>query len=128
MSDLPIIQKAYDLVKWYVPILNRLPRSHKFLLGDRMITGLYNLLENLIQARYEHHKLSRLESLNSHLDVLRYQTRLLLEFELISDRRYEYVSQLINSIGNDLGGWIKQQKQQGQGKPRPRVQKTLVTS
>jgi hypothetical protein len=25
VTDLPVIQKAYDLVKWYVPILNRLP-------------------------------------------------------------------------------------------------------
>jgi RNA-directed DNA polymerase len=28
MEDLPIIQKTYDLIKWYVPILNRLPRDH----------------------------------------------------------------------------------------------------
>jgi hypothetical protein len=38
MSDLPVIQKTYDLIKWYVPILNRLPRHHKFTLGDRAIT------------------------------------------------------------------------------------------
>jgi hypothetical protein len=25
MQNLPIIQKTYDLIKWYVPILNRLP-------------------------------------------------------------------------------------------------------
>ena len=31
MSELPVIQKTYDLIKWYVPILNRLPRDHKFL-------------------------------------------------------------------------------------------------
>jgi hypothetical protein len=42
-SDLPIIQKTYDLIKWYIPILNRLPRDHKFMLGDRMINELYNL-------------------------------------------------------------------------------------
>ena len=24
-SELPIVQKIYDLIKWYVPILNRLP-------------------------------------------------------------------------------------------------------
>jgi hypothetical protein len=28
MPDLPIIQKTYDLIRWYVPILNRLPRDH----------------------------------------------------------------------------------------------------
>ena len=44
MSDLPIIQKTYDLIKWYIPILNRLPRDHKFMLGERMITGLYDFL------------------------------------------------------------------------------------
>lgn len=110
MTDLPIIQKTYDLIKWYVPILNRLPRNHKFLLGDRITSGLYDLLENLIQARYEHEKLRRLESLNSKLDILRHQTRLLLDFELMAEQRYEYVSGLINGIGNDLGSWIKQQK------------------
>jgi len=30
MDELPIIQKTYDLIKWYVPILNRLPRDHKY--------------------------------------------------------------------------------------------------
>jgi hypothetical protein len=27
-QELPIIQKTYDLILWYVPILNRLPRDH----------------------------------------------------------------------------------------------------
>ncbi|MFM7528006.1 MAG: diversity-generating retroelement protein Avd, partial [Nodosilinea sp.] len=120
MAELPIIQKTYDLIKWYVPILNRLPRNHKFLLGDRITSGLYDLLENLIQARYEQDKLSRLQSLNSKLDILRHQTRLLLDFELVADRRYEYISNLLNSIGADLGGWIKQQqRQQALVEPKP---------
>jgi hypothetical protein len=50
-ADLPIIQKTYDLIKWYVPILNGLPREHRFQLGDRMVEGLYELLESLILAR-----------------------------------------------------------------------------
>jgi hypothetical protein len=51
MQELPIIQKTYDLIKWYIPILNRLPRDHRFALGDRMTKKLYDLLEGLIQAR-----------------------------------------------------------------------------
>jgi hypothetical protein len=110
MDELPIIQKTFDLIQWYVPILNRLPRQHKFALGDRMVTGLYNLLESLIIARYAKEKLSQLELLNGKLDILRYQTRLLLNFELISAKRYEYAGQLLHEIGTDLGGWIKQQR------------------
>jgi hypothetical protein len=44
-----------------------------------MITGLYEFLDNLIIARYARKKLTILESLNSKLDILRYQTRLLLD-------------------------------------------------
>lgn len=111
MSDLPIIQKTYDLIKWYVPHLNKLPRDHKFNLGDRIISGLYDMLEGLILARYAKDKLSLLESLNAKLDVIRHQTRLLLDFGLMDKRRYEFVSKGFHEIGSELGGWIKQQKQ-----------------
>lgn len=110
MQDLPVIQRTYDLIKWYVPILNRLPRDHRFLLGERIITGLYDLLEGLIQARYAKEKLTQLEALNIKLDILRHQTRLLLDFNLIKTERYEYAGQQINAIGTELGGWIKQQR------------------
>ncbi len=109
MEELPIIQKTYDLIKWYVPILNRLPKAHRFALGDRMINGLYNLLEGLLIARYNKEKLTQLESLKSQLDILRYQTRLLFDFQLMAVHRYEYAGKLINEIGGDLGSWIKQQ-------------------
>jgi hypothetical protein len=110
MHDLPIIQKTYDLIKWYVPILNQLPRDHRFALGDRIIGGLYDLLEGLIQARYSSQKLPQLQTLNTRLDILRHQTRLLLDFSLINAQRYEYAGSLLNGIGTDLGSWIKQQR------------------
>ncbi len=110
MSDLPIIQKTYDLIKWYVPILERLPQRHRFILGERISNGLYDILEGLITARYAKQKLSQLERLNTKLEILRHQTRLLLDFELIAVHRYEFASKAINAIGTDLGGWIKQQR------------------
>jgi hypothetical protein len=110
--DLPVIQKAYDLVKWYIPILNRLPRDHRFTLGERIINGLYELLEGLIMARYSRNKLELLEQLNTRLDLLRHQTRLLLDFELLQTERYEYIGKRLNEIGVELGGWIKQQRRQ----------------
>jgi hypothetical protein len=33
----------------------------------------------------------------------------LLDFELIAIQRYEYAGKQLNSIGTELGGWIKQQ-------------------
>ena len=110
MQDLSVVQKTYDLIKWYVPILNRLPRDHKFLLVNLIIKELYNLLDQLITAQYAKNKLSYLEPLNGRLQVMRYQTRLLFDFGLVSQKRYQYASQLINEIGRELGGWIKSQQ------------------
>lgn len=108
MPELSIIQKTYDLIKWYIPILNRLPKQHKFHLGDRTITTLYSILEGLIEAQYSKQKQTKLEDINISLDILRYQTRLLFDFTQLSIERYEYVSKLITEIGCELGGWLKQ--------------------
>lgn len=110
-EELPIIQKTYDLIKWMVPILENLPRTHRFTLGNRMIEELYDLLESLISARYaKAGRLTALQGLNTRLQVLRYQCRLLMDFELVSLKRYEYMHRQINEIGQDLGGWIRQQQ------------------
>lgn len=108
--DLSILQKAYDLTLWYVPILNKWPRDHKFLLGDRIGAGLYDLLEELVICRYEKEKLDRLQRLNGRLDLLRTQTRLALDFKLMDAKRYEHAARLLEGVGLELGGWIKQQK------------------
>jgi hypothetical protein len=109
MTELPIIQKTYDFIKWYIPHLNKLPREHKFALGDRMIKGLYGILEELIRVRFAKTKAEQLQSINTELDVLRYQTRLLFDFNLLPVKQYEFASKALNDIGTDLGGWVKQQ-------------------
>jgi hypothetical protein len=109
-TELPIVQKTYDLIKWYVPILNRVSRDHKFGLGDRMVTILYDLLEGLVEARYSRNKLALLEPLSGKLDILQYQTRLMLDFDLMDLKRYEYASGLIDELGKQLTGWLNQQQ------------------
>ncbi|MGK7875967.1 MAG: diversity-generating retroelement protein Avd [Xenococcaceae cyanobacterium] len=110
MKELSIIQKTYDLIKYYVPIIENFPKVHKFTIGDRIINQLYELLEGLIQAKYAKRKLDQLIGLNVQLDILRHQTRLLLDFQLISVKRYEYVIKKIDEIGKEIGGWIKKQR------------------
>ena len=109
-KEWPIIQQTYDLIKWYVPVLNSLPRDHHFILGDRIIRLLYETLEQLIAARYSREKLPLLEKANLNLELMRYQTRLLRDFRLMDYRRYGHVSGMINNIGRALGGWVYQQR------------------
>lgn len=92
-NELPVVQRTYDLVLWYVPILNKLPRDHRFNLGDRLISNLYDLLEGLIATRYgRDNKITALERLNLKLELLRYQTRLLADLGLVSADRREFAN------------------------------------
>ena len=111
MKELSIIQKTYDLIKYYVPIVEKFTKVHKFTIGDRIINQLYDLLEGLIKSKYTRKKLNHLINLNVQLDILRHQTKLVLDFRLIPLKRYEYISKHIDEIGIELGGWINKQRE-----------------
>ena len=68
-GELPIIEACLDLIRWFVPLLQRLPRQHRFGLGDRLTGHLYHLLEQLVLARYARAKL-HLETLDHRLAAL----------------------------------------------------------
>ena len=110
IKDLSVIQKTYDLIVWYIPIIERSPRTHRFTVGDRIVNNLYELLEGLIEARYTQNKREKLQAMSIKLDVLRHQAQLLLDFALIDHKQYQYVNKLMNEVGIELGGWIKQQE------------------
>ena len=109
-GELPILQATTDLIKWFVPLLNRLPRDQKFALGDRIISNLYSVLEALVAARWSRDKLPLLEPAAARLDLLRIQTRLLHDFQLIDTRRYEHASRLLEAVARQLSGWLQQQQ------------------
>jgi hypothetical protein len=51
-QELTVITKTYDLVLWSCNHTNRFPRNHRFVLGERIERGLYELLDTLIEAKY----------------------------------------------------------------------------
>jgi|GEM_PF-3167993 hypothetical protein len=52
MKELSVIQKSYDCIKWYVPIIERLPKIHRFTLGDRIINQLYKGLPEIKLSQF----------------------------------------------------------------------------
>jgi hypothetical protein len=108
-AELPIQEAALDLVRWFIPILHRLPRLHRHGLGDRLIANLYELLEQLALARYSRQKRAILEPLAGRMHLIQLQIRLLHDFGLIDMRRYEHASRLLASIGRQHTGWLASQ-------------------
>jgi hypothetical protein len=109
MAQETIISKAYELLKVSLPIVEKIPRSHKFTLGDRLETHLMDLLELLIEAFYvpRSQKLPILHRGNILLEKIRYLIRLAHDLHFLRNAQYEELSTRLLEIGRMTGGWIK---------------------
>ena len=75
-EELPIIRAFYDFVLWLNPKIAKFPRDQRFVLGERMERQLYEVLENLIRAKYTRSRRAILDQVNLDLEILRFQIRL----------------------------------------------------
>ena len=106
-GELVVIQKLYDYLVWVSPIINRLPRDKKFTIGDRLLNKLYDVLEDLIKAKYRSRKkLELLRQANVGLEIVRFYQRLILSDNLWDRKRYQFASKSVNEIGILLGKWV----------------------
>ena len=112
-DDLLVLDRTYELVKWFMGHLAKFPRSHRYGLGDRIERRLFDILENLILARYSADNVRReaLTRTNIDLEVLRILSRLANELVFLPHKSHEYAVRELNEIGKMVGGWLKQQRQ-----------------
>ena len=111
MQNTPqIITKVYDFLNYLIPQTAKFPRSHRYQLGERLQSAGFDVLELLLEACYSQNKIPLLTKTNVKLEKIRYFVRLSKDLKLISLHRYEVISQKVNDIGVQLGGWIKQQR------------------
>src|SRR3954463_14676800 len=94
-TELLVISKTYDLVKWSCEHTSRFPRNHRFALGERMELRLYTLLETLIEARYTRDRRDLLRRANLSLEVLRFQMRLAKYLQCLRVNSYEFASKAL---------------------------------
>lgn len=106
-EELVIIAKTYDLILWSCNHTCRFPRNHRHVLGERIERTLYELLETLIQAKYQRERTALLNAANLKLEILRFQMRLSKDLACLKIGSYEFVSRAIDEIGRMVGGWAR---------------------
>jgi len=114
-EEMLVIARTYDLILWSLPQIAKMPRLHRFTLGERIEILLFEILEGLIEAKYSREKMLRLERVNIQLEKLRFLVRICKDFRYLNLKRYEYFAGKINEVGRLVGGWLHQQKGTGQG-------------
>lgn len=106
-----IVAKMYDFLLYLLPQVAKFPKSERYLLGERVEHLSFDVLEILLEASLSKEKAGQLAKANVKLEQARHYVRLSKDLKLIDFHRYEVISKMLNEIGIQLGGWIKQQKQ-----------------
>lgn len=105
--ELAVITRTYDLVLWSCHHIARFPRSYRFTLGERLERRLYDVLENLLEAKYSRERAALLRRVNLDRELLRFQFRLARELKCLALDSYGYAARTVNEVGQMVGGWLK---------------------
>ncbi|MBI2597500.1 diversity-generating retroelement protein Avd [Candidatus Daviesbacteria bacterium] len=113
MADqLIIYQKFYDLVVWLFPVINRIPKSHRMVVGKHLEELCISILLLLIKANKSRgqERAVMQQNISDELDCLRILTRLTKDLRLMSVKQYTLASEKLNEIGRIMTGWVKCQE------------------
>ena len=110
MEELTIYQKQYDLILYAFPIINRFPKTQKFVLGQQIQNYLFDTAGLIVQANKQRgNRLSILAQMDIKIEQFRLLIRLAKDLRLLSVPQYGALAERSNEIGRLLGGWIKSQ-------------------
>ncbi len=108
-DEYPLFVQWYKTLNWIMDCVERLPKSVRFSLAERIMTLALSILELIIEAIYvKETRLQQLKQINLNLEKLRILFRLCFERQYLSIKQYEFISTHLNDAGKMTGGWIKQ--------------------
>ena len=109
LERLFIFQKTYDLLLWLYPVINRIPKSHRLVLGrnlEELAISLLLLIIKANKARGNTRTALQLK-ISDDLDCLRILIRLTKDLRFMSIKQYAMGAEKINEVGRMLSAWMK---------------------
>lgn len=107
LDDLKLYKESYDFFLWLWPLINKFPKSEKYVLGEKIKLCFIIFFENIIAYNYNFERQESLKKANIELEKLRLFIRLAKDLNLINFNKYEIASRKLNEIGKLLGGLLK---------------------
>ena len=109
VEKLVLFQKSYDFLLWLYPLVSRLPKHHRAVLGRQIEELGLSILLHILSANIARGiKRKAIQLLISEeLDKLRILIRLTKDLRFISIKQYIYAAEKVNEIGKILSGWMQ---------------------
>ncbi len=107
VKNINALTKTYNLILWIIPVLEKYPRTQRYLIADKIENALLHILELLITAINSKEKVEYLQKANLEIEKLRYLIRLSSDMKYVTIKKYEYIINSLQQIGSEIGGWLK---------------------
>lgn len=105
LDDLIIYQKTYDFMLWLHPMVNKFPKSQRFVLGQRIENKTLDIIQSMIRANMLRDKAGTLREARVALEELRTCIRLAHDLHFINVKQYGIAAERLHEIGKLLLGW-----------------------
>ncbi|MDD4295276.1 MAG: diversity-generating retroelement protein Avd [Candidatus Omnitrophica bacterium] len=109
MTGTPVVEKFKKLICWMLPKVSKFPKDQRYLLVDRIVQLMFDILERMIGVVYaiKGEKRNMLRKINLDIDKLRYFIRIAYEMKYINLKGYDYFTKQIVETGKMIGGWYR---------------------
>ena len=113
MADqLLLYQKFYDVVIWLYPMVNRIPKSHRQVMGKHIEELCITLLLAIIKANKTRgaDRVTLQASISDDLDSLRILIRLSKDLRFLSIKQYTVAAEKLNEVARMFTSWANATK------------------
>ncbi len=96
-----------DLTVWVVERVAKMPREHKFAVGDKLVETCLDVTTLLVEASFVREKVGLLARASRGLTRARVLVRIAQRLALLSAEQREHFAERSLAIGRMLGGWTR---------------------
>lgn len=99
----------YKSMNWLWDKAEKFPKNVRFSLASRIISVSLEITELIVEMIYVKNKEKRplLRRLNVLLEKMRILVRISHDRRYLSTQQYQYISNQINEVGKQVGGWLR---------------------
>lgn len=107
-GEAPVIAvRMEELLVWVMERCGKMPREHKFTVGDRLVETCLEVTVLLVEASYSREKQVLLQGASRALTRARVLARVAQRLRLLSGDQQRYFAEQSLEIGKMLGGWTR---------------------
>lgn len=106
---LPVVEHTLSVYKTWYGYRDNFPKKARYTLGDKIDARFLSVLELVSIATYQDQveKLPTLTRAIMGVDVLKFLLRVAWELHILDDKKYTVLSEGIQEVGRQIGGWKK---------------------